>query len=62
MALPKRRQSKARSRKRRTGKGLPAPTLNRCSECGVMIQPHTACSKCGAYKGKRQVIKVSNQD
>lgn len=61
MSLPKRRHSKTRGRKRRTGDALGRPTLTRCAECGATIQPHRACAKCGAYKGKRDVIKPAKK-
>ena len=38
MAHPKRRQSKTRTRKRRTHDGAVAPTLAVCSTCGSL--PH----------------------
>ncbi len=52
MGLPKRRVSKARRDKRRTGKRLAAPSLTTCSECGEPALPHRACPSCGAYKGR----------
>jgi len=53
MALPKRRHSKARQRKRRTHHGLLAPALTECSNCHTMILTHNACFKCGYYRGRR---------
>jgi large subunit ribosomal protein L32 len=58
MALPKRRHSRTRSRLRRGQDKLTPPVITRCGECGVSIAPHRACPKCGAFKGKRDVIKV----
>lgn len=57
MAVPKRRQSKARKNKRRTHDSLIAPNLTRCSHCHKMILPHRVCPACGFYKGK-SVIPV----
>jgi large subunit ribosomal protein L32 len=56
MGLPKRRVSKARRDKRRTGKRLEAPSLSSCPDCGEPVLPHRACPSCGSYKG-RKVIK-----
>ena len=50
MAVPKRKQSKARRDKRRSSHWkLSLPTLTRCSKCGAMILKHRVCKKCGAY-------------
>lgn len=57
MSLPKRRHSHTRGRLRRTGDALTKPSLVRCPECGAAIQAHCACAACGAYAGKRNVIK-----
>ncbi len=57
MALPKRRISRARGRKRRTANlRLAVPTLVECSNCGNRIMAHRVCTKCGFYRG-RQVFK-----
>jgi large subunit ribosomal protein L32 len=57
MALPKRRTSKARKRKRRTHWKLTAPNSgNRCSHCGAAARPHRVCPECGHY-GERRVIQ-----
>ncbi|MCY3553985.1 MAG: 50S ribosomal protein L32 [Gemmatimonadetes bacterium] len=57
MALPKRRQSRARSRKRRTHWVLPMPMLVECSNCGEMKRAHRVCPHCGYYQGK-EVLEV----
>ncbi|MDX1661536.1 MAG: 50S ribosomal protein L32 [Gemmatimonadota bacterium] len=57
MAVPKRKISKTRQRKRRTHKKATAPTVNECDKC---LQPkirHRVCPHCGHYAG-RQVIDV----
>ncbi|RMH54206.1 MAG: 50S ribosomal protein L32 [Candidatus Hydrogenedentota bacterium] len=61
MALPKRRHSRTRSRKRRNAKALTLPTTVRCRECGEPILPHTACPACGAFYGERQVIRFKRE-
>jgi large subunit ribosomal protein L32 len=55
MALPKRRHSRARGRKRRTNWKLEAPNVIKCPNCGEATLPHHVCHKCGYYKG-RQVV------
>ena len=53
MAVPKRRQSKARRNKRRTHQGATSPTLVACANCDAMIRSHNACHKCGYYQGEK---------
>jgi large subunit ribosomal protein L32 len=57
MALPKRRISRARGRKRRAANmRLDVPTLIECGNCGNRVMPHRVCPKCGFYRGK-QILK-----
>lgn len=57
MAVPKRKTSKARKRKRRTHYKAKMPAFSLCSNCGEMKRPHNVCQNCGFYKGK-QVINL----
>jgi large subunit ribosomal protein L32 len=57
MAVPKRKVSKQRKRKRRGAMKAPMPTVNRCPKCGDPKIPHRVCPTCGTYKGK-QVVEV----
>ncbi len=57
MPLPKRRHSKARSRKRRTHYKLPGANLVSCPQCKQPKLPHRVCGVCGYYNG-RQVIEI----
>ncbi len=52
MAVPKRRHSSTRGRKRRTHWKLRSPELSTCSHCGQPKLPHRACPQCGQYKGE----------
>jgi large subunit ribosomal protein L32 len=58
MAVPKRKQSKMKGRKRRTHYTALAPTVTKCAHCGEPKLPHHACPACGMYRG-RQVLAVS---
>ena len=58
MALPKRRLSKTRGRKRRTHDKLDAPAVSTCSNCLQPVQPHRLCPHCGHYRG-REVIAIT---
>ncbi|MFH1577558.1 MAG: 50S ribosomal protein L32 [Candidatus Omnitrophota bacterium] len=57
MALPKRKHSAARGRKRRTHWKLDNPGLVLCSQCKQSKLPHQVCGFCGYYNGK-QVIEI----
>ncbi|MEE2877019.1 MAG: 50S ribosomal protein L32 [Candidatus Neomarinimicrobiota bacterium] len=52
MALPKRKQSKARGRKRRTHWKTKTVTISTCPQCNQQKMPHRACPNCGYYKGR----------
>ena len=57
MAVPKRKTSKSRKRKRRTHYKLQRPNLDRCSNCGAAKAPHRVCDACGHY-GDRRFVEV----
>lgn len=52
MAVPKKRVSKQRKRKRRTHDKAEAPTLQDCPRCGDPKVPHRVCPSCGYYRGQ----------
>jgi len=51
MAVPKRRQSKGRTRRRRSHHRLRPVHLVECPSCHEMRLPHRACPNCGNYRG-----------
>lgn len=55
MALPKRRHSRARGRKRRTHWKLDAPTVVDCNQCHQPKMAHHICPNCGYYKNAEVV-------
>jgi large subunit ribosomal protein L32 len=57
MAVPKRRQSKQRQRKRRTHVKASVPAITPCPRCGDPHVPHRICSSCGYYR-KEQRLEV----
>ncbi|MFC1703570.1 50S ribosomal protein L32 [Candidatus Omnitrophota bacterium] len=61
MALPPRRHSKTRGRKRRTHWKLAAVSLTPCPKCKQPKRPHKVCPTCGTYKGK-QVIEIKKKE
>ena len=55
MAVPKKKQSKARTAKRRsTWKGK-APSYSECPQCHQAKLPHRVCGNCGYYAGRPAV-------
>lgn len=60
MAVPKRRSSKSKVRKRRTHQKTSAPNIGTCTECGEPKEMHRACKDCGSYKG-RKVLAVEEE-
>lgn len=52
MAVPKRRHSKARKRKRRAHLALDLPATSLCARCGAEKLPHAVCNNCGHYRGR----------
>ena len=58
MAVPFRKVSKTRGRKRRTHYCINANETVKCPKCGESVRPHRVCPKCGTYKNK-EVIKAT---
>ena len=52
MAVPKRKTSKARKRKRRSHLALSEPAAASCERCGAPKVPHAVCESCGYYRGR----------
>jgi len=50
--LPKRRQSRGRTRRRRAHDHLSRIKLVECPTCHEMRLPHRVCANCGSYKGE----------
>lgn len=57
MAVPKKRTSKQRKRKRRTHHEAAIPEHQACSRCGDFRRPHHVCPTCGYYDG-REVVEI----
>ncbi|CAN5186874.1 50S ribosomal protein L32 [soil metagenome] len=55
MAVPKRRQSKQRQRKRRTHVKAAMPVYGSCPQCGDPRVPHRICANCGYYRSVQRV-------
>jgi len=62
VALPKKRHSAARGRKRRTHWKLSKTNLTPCPQCKQPKLPHRVCKVCGFYNGKQAIeIKVKEK-
>ena len=59
MAVPKRRTSKARKRKRRSHLGLSVPGMVVCENCGETKLAHSVCKSCGYYNGRQVINKAT---
>ncbi|MBN2467852.1 MAG: 50S ribosomal protein L32 [Deltaproteobacteria bacterium] len=57
MALPPKKHSKSRTRKRRAHDGIVVCTLIACSHCGEKKRPHRVCPHCGYYR-EREIVAV----
>ena len=53
MAVPKKKTSKAKGRKRRAHYKANAAALVNCENCGDKKRPHYVCPHCGFYRGKK---------
>jgi large subunit ribosomal protein L32 len=57
MAVPKKKQSKTRTAKRRATWTSSVPAYSACPQCKQPKLPHRVCPNCGYYAG-RQAVEV----
>ncbi len=62
MAVPFRRTSKTKKRKRRTHFKLNVPGMITCPNCGEMKLAHRVCPNCGSYNGKTVVTIKTKEE
>lgn len=62
MAVPQRRTSKTRKRKRRTHIKLHVPGMVVCPNCGELTLSHRVCKVCGHYGGKEVVAATASEE
>ena len=55
MAVPKRRQSNARTGSRRAHDAKKPKQVIFCEQCSGPVPSHTICPKCGHYMGRKVV-------
>ena len=62
MAVPKRRNPRARRNARRANHDkIAAPNTIACAHCGEPMLPHRVCPSCGHYAG-REVVEIVDAD
>ncbi|MDH3471189.1 MAG: 50S ribosomal protein L32 [Acidimicrobiia bacterium] len=52
MAVPKKKMSRSRTRRRKASWKLRAPRTVPCEQCTLPKLPHRACPHCGTYQGR----------
>jgi large subunit ribosomal protein L32 len=57
MAVPKKKMSRSRSRRRKATWRVSAPRLSPCPQCNTPRMSHRACPECGTYKG-REILEA----
>lgn len=60
MGLPSKKRTPRSKHDRASHFALKPKATAKCAKCGANTKPHTACAKCGDYKGK-QVINVDKR-
>lgn len=60
MAVPKKKMSRSRTRRRQAQWKLDKPRTSSCPQCGSAKRPHHVCPNCGTYKG-REVVIIDNE-
>jgi large subunit ribosomal protein L32 len=55
MAVPKKKMSRSRTRRRKATWKVSAPRMARCPQCNAAKLPHRVCPECGTYRGREVV-------
>ena len=58
MAVPKKKMSRSRTRRRKALWKVSVPRSSACPQCGAQRLPHRACKECGTYKGREVLTEV----
>ncbi|TML25647.1 MAG: 50S ribosomal protein L32 [Actinobacteria bacterium] len=62
MAVPKQKQARSRTRKRRAQHRISSPRLNECPHCHQPRLPHRVCPHCGTYAGREVESAAPDHD
>ena len=60
MAVPKKRKTSSQAKQKRSHDALTKINLVKCSKCGELLLPHTACTVCGYY-GDKKILDVESK-
>jgi len=58
MAVPKKKMSRSRTRRRKAQWKVSSPTFATCGQCGAKHTPHRVCKQCGSYNGREVIAEV----
>jgi large subunit ribosomal protein L32 len=58
MAVPKKKMSRSRTRRRKAQWKVSAPTVATCPQCGAKHVPHRVCHECGSYNGREIIAEA----
>jgi len=58
MAVPKKKMSRSRTRRRKAHWKVVGPRLSTCPRCRSPKLPHRACTNCGTYRGREVVPEI----
>ncbi|MFW6134601.1 MAG: 50S ribosomal protein L32 [Elusimicrobiota bacterium] len=61
MAVPKRKLSRTRTRRRRSSKKAAMPQTSMCPKCSQAKLPHRVCPNCGYY-GDKKIIDREQEE
>jgi large subunit ribosomal protein L32 len=61
MAVPKQKQARARTRKRRAQHKISGPAVNECPHCHHPRRPHRVCPNCGTYNGREVIASAEHE-
>ena len=62
MAVPKKKSSKTRGRKRRTHWRVKKAGSSTCPSCGQPKLPHRVCPHCGTYNGREVIAEEKEKE
>ncbi len=60
MAVPKRKQSNARTGSRRAHDAIKPKRLEYCPQCSTAVPSHRICPNCGHYMG-RPMVEIAEE-
>jgi len=62
VAVPKKKMSRSRTRRRKAEWKITRPNVSSCPQCGAPKRSHRACAECGAYRGREFSEAVSERE